>query len=97
MKLKTASERLGWSWKYVRNILNRFESDQACLEYLINPPVSTPTARKIAQYSILDDKLIQIWPSAAEAARTLAISKSGICNCLHGKSKKSGGFKWKYA
>jgi len=54
-----------------------------------------PRKRKLIQYD-LKGGLIKEWPSMREAATSLGLSISTICNCCRGKTKTSGGFKWKY-
>lgn len=44
----------------------------------------------------LDGSVVQDFPSVATAARALGISKTGINNCLKGRSKQSGGYRWRY-
>lgn len=41
--------------------------------------------------------LNQYFSSAAEASRTLNISRPNITNCCQGKLKSAGGYRWKYA
>lgn len=49
----------------------------------------------ILQYS-LDNEFIKEFESIVSAERELHIFASNISFCLRGKSKQSGGFKWKY-
>jgi hypothetical protein len=39
---------------------------------------------------------VKEWNSIKEAGQTLSISGGDLSNCLHGKFKQMGGFKWKY-
>ena len=41
-------------------------------------------------------EFITLWESTAIASKELNINKVAICNCLTGKSKSSGGYKWEY-
>lgn len=52
-------------------------------------------SKKIAQYS-LDGRFIKFWDSAVEASKS-GFNRTGITNCLIGRSKTSGGYIWKYA
>lgn len=49
----------------------------------------------IIQYD-LNDNFIKEWDSALDAFRGTGIWKESIRNCCNGRSKTSGGFKWKY-
>jgi hypothetical protein len=44
----------------------------------------------------LEGNIIKEWSSNDEAARTLNISRGGICSCCKGTQKTSKGFIWKY-
>ena len=52
-------------------------------------------AKKVCQYS-LDDKLINTYSSAWEAAKLLNLDSSSIYKVCQGKGKTCGGFKWKF-
>jgi len=52
--------------------------------------------KEIRQYS-LDNVLVRKWNSGHLASRELNISRSGITNCLKGRTKTSHGFKWQYS
>lgn len=56
---------------------------------------NNPGARAVSQYS-LDDKFIKDWDYITLASKTLGINMSCISECLKGKQKTAGGFKWKY-
>lgn len=56
----------------------------------------TPYHKAVIQYD-LQNNFIKKWSSMIEAERNLKIRTSGICSCCRGKSKKSGGYIWKYA
>lgn len=51
--------------------------------------------RVILQFS-LDGEFIREFNSIKEASEEISISKSAIVHCLKGKTKKAGGYKWKY-
>lgn len=52
--------------------------------------------RKVKQFA-LDGTFIKEWKSTHDAALSLNINNSSINSCLKGKSKKSGGYIWKYS
>lgn len=43
----------------------------------------------------MDGEPVRTWQSMSEAARTLGIDVSNICNCCKGIIKSTGGYKWK--
>lgn len=55
----------------------------------------SPASKKINQFTI-DDVFIKTWESAKDVEMILKISRFAISHCLIGKTKTSGGFKWKY-
>jgi group I intron endonuclease len=50
---------------------------------------------EVEQFS-LDGKLIKVWDSMVEAARSLGVWNTNIFKCCNGQAKTCGGFKWKY-
>ena len=42
-------------------------------------------------------QFIRRWKSTSEAGRQLGISYGSICECLKGRRKTAGGYKWRYA
>jgi hypothetical protein len=58
-------------------------------------PYKHNNSSNILQYT-LDRKFIQEFKSISEASKILKLNPSGISNCANGRSKKSGGFVWKY-
>lgn len=52
--------------------------------------------RKIILQFSLDGEFIREFNSIKEASEEISISKSAIVHCLKGKTKKAGGYKWKY-
>lgn len=56
---------------------------------------TNPRAKKVCQYNLNGD-LIKIWDYIREASKELNIRESNISQCLVGKQKTAGGFKWKY-
>ncbi len=44
----------------------------------------------------LDGEFIREFNSIKEASEEISISKPAIVHCLKGKTKKAGGYKWKY-
>ncbi|MBO5143004.1 MAG: HNH endonuclease [Clostridia bacterium] len=53
-------------------------------------------ARKVIQYD-LQDNMIKIWDYMTLITKELGYDYTAISNCCRGKTKKSYGFKWKYA
>jgi hypothetical protein len=58
--------------------------------------LNTKVSKPVIQWSV-DGIKLQTFPSASEAGRQLKIPVSCIVNCIAGRNKKSGGFKWTYA
>lgn len=52
--------------------------------------------RKIILQFSLDGEFIKEFNSIKEASEEIGVSKSAIVHCLKGKTKKAGGYKWKY-
>ncbi len=44
-----------------------------------------------------EGNVIQTWPSATQAARTLGGERTSIVICLKGRTKTALGYKWRYA
>jgi group I intron endonuclease len=53
------------------------------------------TKKPVLQLNV-NNEIINEFESVSEAARTLDILTSSILNCLKGRCKSSGGFKWEY-
>ena len=52
--------------------------------------------RKVILQFSLDGEFIKEFSSIKEASGEIGISKLAIVHCLKGKTKKAGGYKWKY-
>lgn len=52
-------------------------------------------AKRVCKYS-MDDELLAVYCSTAEAERQTNISNGNISKCCRGAAKSAGGFKWKY-
>ena len=52
-------------------------------------------AKRVCQYS-MDDELLAVYCSTAEAERLTNIRNGNISKCCRGIAKSAGGFKWKY-
>ena len=50
---------------------------------------------EVEQFS-LDGKLIKVWDSMVEAARSLGVWNTNIHKCCNGQAQTCGGFIWKY-
>lgn len=55
--------------------------------------ISYRTGKRL--YQIKDKKVINIYDSVNDAAKTLGIKALNITNVLHGRQKTSGGYNWK--
>jgi hypothetical protein len=55
---------------------------------------SHPNSIPVQRYS-LDDEFLDEWSNASQAAQSLGLNYLAIGNCVRGKTKTSGGFKWK--
>lgn len=56
--------------------------------------ITKANSKAMAQYTI-GGRLVAIYTSDTEAARINGLNRSGINNCVRGKSKSSGGYVWK--
>lgn len=56
---------------------------------------SNPRATPILQFN-LNDKFIKEWDYITQASKELGINLSSLSECLKGKQKTAGGYKWKY-
>ena len=72
---------------------NNFENLEWCTRKYNNV---YSRARKVCQYD-LEGNFIAEYESCYEASRQTKAYESNIRNCCKGKSKTTGGFKWKYA
>ena len=52
--------------------------------------------RKVILQFTLDGEFTKEFNSIKEASEEIGVSKSAIVHCLKGKTKKAGGYKWKY-
>lgn len=50
---------------------------------------------KVCQYTI-DGKLVMVWDSLKQAAKSINIDRSQISHCCRGRGKTAGGYIWKY-
>lgn len=77
---------IGFMWKYKENNIKT----------KIKPYVKVSASNKAVVRLTKDDKEIDEFKSLSDVKRILGISVTNICNCLTGRSKTAGGFKWKY-
>lgn len=54
-------------------------------------------SKPLLQIDFYTGKVIREWESSIEVANSLGISRTGVNNCLRGRTKTSSGFIWKYA
>lgn len=93
--------KYGWN-NFEHIILCKTSKDRAIVleQYLIfgkAPSENTLLAhRKIILQFNLDGEFIKEFNSIKEASEEIGVSKSAIVHCLKGKTKKAGGYKWKY-
>ena len=52
-------------------------------------------SKQVAQYD-MGGKLIKVWNNHITASKKLGVNYSSISNCLSGKYKTAGGYKWKH-
>ena len=69
-----------------------------CIKNIRNSHINNPKLSKPVAKCDLDGKILETYPSQAEAARKNGLFQSRISNCCIGKKKcvTHGGFKWKY-
>ena len=72
------------------------ENTEHAVQSGLIPSTSSPQSLAIVQLS-LDQKVLNIWPSAKEVQRRFGYDCSSIAKCAKGKSKTAYGFKWEYA
>jgi len=60
-----------------------------------NQKIKEKNSKPIFQFD-LQDNFIKEWPSMTAASEELGIKQGTISNCIAGKSKTAGGFKWKF-
>ena len=70
-------------------VLNGINSAERVKEYGLKK------AKRVCQYS-MDDELLAVYCSTAEAERQTNILNGNISKCCRGIAKSAGGFKWKY-
>lgn len=58
--------------------------------------VRKANSKPVDQFT-LDGQFVKRWPSATDAVKELGIKNSSISQCINGKRKSAGGFKWQYA
>ena len=61
----------------------------------VQPLAAEASKTKVAQYD-LQDNLLNIYNSQREASEKTGTCRSSITQCVRGKRKTAGGFKWKY-
>ena len=89
--------KYGWS-NFEHIILCKTSKGRAIiLVYGRKPSENTLLAyRKVILQFSLDGEFIKEFSSIKEASGEIGIFKPAIVHCLKGKTKKAGGYKWKY-
>lgn len=94
--------KYGWS-NFEHIILCKTSKDRAIIleksliKFYKNTSENTLLAhRKVILQFSLDGEFIKEFSSIKEASGEIGISKPAIVHCLKGKTKKAGGYKWKY-
>lgn len=83
----------GFIWKYVSSTPYRTMSDE--FKEKQRKIITKVAGRKVEQYS-LDNKLIKVYDSIAEASRQTKTAPSTIREVALGKGKTAGGFIWRF-
>lgn len=81
-----------------RKKLGCFNISEATKEKVRKAKLGKPLLKrrvKILQYD-KEDNFIKEWSGIVEASKELKLLHGSIDNCLAGKTKTAGGFKWKY-
>lgn len=75
---------------------HKLNLSRALIENGSQAGVNNPRAMRILQYD-LDENFIREWDYIKQAAKELNILPNSISHCLHGRTKTSGGFIWRFA
>lgn len=77
----------GFQWRYkngdIKNQINKYFKPESV------------SNKAVIQLTKNGEEIIQ-YKSLSEVKQILGISVTNLCNCLTGRSKTAGGFKWKY-
>ncbi len=80
----------GFKWRHIDNPINEpLKFIEKKLKKSKTPPYYNPIIQKDLQ-----DNIIKVWNNTKEASNMLNIETGSISNCLSGKYKTSGGYKW---
>lgn len=52
--------------------------------------------KKVAQYDLISNELVKVFPSAKDASIDLHIDSGSITKCCQHKRKSVGGYRWEY-
>lgn len=77
----------------------RYKDDYDVLEIaqsIAYKKVIRKKSKELEQFSLETNEMIKVWSSTKEASLSLKILPKAINNCLLGRSKSAGGFKWRY-
>ena len=87
--IKTITEIVGTSWKYVINCLNN--------EGLrVRPLRKGSTKRRPVDQLALDGSYIATFPSISKAGKALGIEAACINNVCHERQRKAGGYRFRF-
>jgi len=75
---------------------DRSNDEHTNLRWVTRAFNSSISGRKPILQLDTDGSTLKVWESKAKAGRVLGICQSAIGSCISGKSKTSGGFKWRY-
>lgn len=96
-RVKTRKERNNYSKDTSHLAIYRLRKGKNSPMYGRKPSINTLEAhrRKVIQLSLNGDYLNE-FNSIKDASEYVGVSKPAIVHCLKGKTKKAGGFKWRY-
>lgn len=95
----TESNRYEWAMvkgaKYERRRENFIELCVRCHRKYDDSIKKAQMSRRRPVIAISSDKATR-FESMSEASRQLGVLTTSICNCLHGRAKTAGGYRWEY-
>jgi len=91
---KCCSRECGNKYKKINKNMHRFKKGHITWSKGRQLPKNTVNSKPVIQLDTNTGKIINRFPSAAEAERQLGIKQASITNNTCGRSKSAGGFKW---